>query len=649
MLKSWSIDNFKPIVTSGDLKLAPVTILAGRNSSGKSSLLQSILMIAQTLSSKVVDRPLLPTGLNVQLGTFDDILSTNSSSRNVTVGFEMEFETDQDNTKDKDIRFRSEADVRSIKVNAVFNSASSASTSAIEAAKVVVESVCMDIDDSRFLAEKAGATNKAFDTLEAMDFRFSFDIEKLNEEQLQHFLERVSTEHLRLVPYVGEQANYIGRFKHQNEKAEQTVLVHLSHFLPTRFVRKFREEERRLLSLKRLLRSILRRITSRLSSAPDKILYEILQQYSDVLNPDALLAEEAKIAINDFYEQLPFEPKMHLEQFSGQTLFHFILWLRHVWDASIPPEENLFFEDIAFYPLMLDVVDNCAHASLNTDLGDPKDSEGLEIVVNDSYIESISQAVTRINRFFTSKIRYLGPLRADPQASQKFAPSSELDDVGARGEYAAAVYDANQQAKIEWFNPLTEKVEQGTLSLALDSWVRYLDVANQIKIETAGQSGFSWQVVHKKGRRPLPLSSVGVGVSQVLPILVMGLLAPRDTLLIVEQPELHLHPHVQARLGDFFVGLSRCKKQCLIETHSENLVSQLRYHIVQAGGLEKSDCIIYFVDQDSEGAARFEPVQISPQGNILNWPEGFFDETMLQEDRITAASIKKRAKQTGNG
>lgn len=278
-----------------------------------------------------------------------------------------------------------------------------------------------------------------------------------------------------------------------------------------------------------------------------------------------------------------------------------------------------------------------------------KGTEALEAVTNNIYVENLEGAVEQIIQFFTSKIRYLGPLRADPQASQKFSPSSELDDVGAKGEYAAAVYDANQNANIEWYNPVTKQIERGILKVALDNWVRYLDVANQIKIDTAGQSGFSWQVVHKKGQKPLPLSAVGVGVSQILPILVMGLLAPKDTLLMVEQPELHLHPSVQARLGDFFVGLSKCKKQCLMETHSENLVSQLRYHIVQAGGMENSDCIIYFVDQDNEGAARFEPVQISPQGNILNWPDGFFDETMLQEDRITAAGIKKRANKVKHG
>ena len=129
----------------------------------------------------------------------------------------------------------------------------------------------------------------------------------------------------------------------------------------------------------------------------------------------------------------------------------------------------------------------------------------------------------------------------------------------------------------------------------------------------------------------------------------MGLLAPSNTLLIIEEPEVTLHARVQARLGDFFVGLSKCNKQCLIETHSENLVSQLRYHIVQSGGQEESGCMIYFVDQDEKGAAKFEPIEISAQGNIMNWPGGFFDETMLQEDRITAASIKRRANKAKHG
>ncbi len=155
MLKSWSIENFKPIVNSGELKLAPVTVLAGRNSSGKSSLLQSILMIKQTLSSKLVDRPLLPNELDVQLGTFENILNVNSSSRTLTVGFELEFETEQTLTStdfdrlptstDLNRLLKNRADITSIRLVAVFNSASGngASSSAIEAAKVVVDKVSL--------------------------------------------------------------------------------------------------------------------------------------------------------------------------------------------------------------------------------------------------------------------------------------------------------------------------------------------------------------------------------------------------------------------------------------------------------------------------------------------------------------------------
>jgi len=80
MLTSWSIQHFKPIVNSGDLKLAGVTVLAGLNNSGKSSLLQSILMISQTLSSRVLDRPLLPNGSILQLGTFESVLNDHDPS-----------------------------------------------------------------------------------------------------------------------------------------------------------------------------------------------------------------------------------------------------------------------------------------------------------------------------------------------------------------------------------------------------------------------------------------------------------------------------------------------------------------------------------------------------------------------------------------
>jgi predicted ATPase len=629
MLKSWLIQNYKPILDSGELNLAPVTVLAGRNSSGKSSLIQSILMIAQTLSSRILDRALLPNGPIVQLGTFEDILSEQTSLRTVVVSFELEMEKEEIKIPAKSkVRLVNErlvaglsSNIQSVKVTSQFRSVSTngTSVSAIEASKVNVESISMEVIGSY-------AQSSLFSGSETL-LEFSIDIKSLTPTELDEFLKDVAPEYLRLVPYATTELNYLGTFKLKsklaNTHAPDPSLVSFSHFLPARLIGKYVIEERRKLDIRKMIGMALLNTTG-----SD---FVILEDLSDLLVSHGLRKEILSLCKNEGIQ----------EAFSGRTHLDLIHWYQ-----SLKPDEkkrnvsNKLGEIIA---------QNIQEESPQTAISDSKGIAALEAVTNNVYVENLEGAVEQVVQFFTSKIRYLGPLRADPQSSQRFAPSSELDDVGAKGEYAAAVYDANQNASIQWYNPFDRKNEQSTLKGALDTWVNYLEVANEVKIQVAGQSGVSWQVVHREGHKALPLTAVGVGISQVLPILVMGLLAPDNTLLLVEQPELHLHPSVQARLGDFFMGLAKCGKQCLIETHSENLVSQLRYHIVQAGGQENSDCLIYFVDQDAQGAAKFNSIEISPQGNILNWPDGFFDETMLQEDRITAASLRKRAKKASNG
>ena len=637
MLKSWFIQNFKPILDSGELKLAPVTVLAGRNSSGKSSLIQSILMIAQTLSNRILDRALLPNGPIVQLGTFEDILSEQTSLRTLLVSFDLEMEKEKPRAPvnsrvrlvDGKIVAGLSTAIKSVKTTSRFRSASSngASASAIEASKVNIESVSLEvaISPDRQLPRNQLSLFPEDET--AIGLNFGIDIKRLSPVELDEFLKDVSPEYFRLVPYTTNETNYLGAFtskdKSINVRVPEPSLIAFSHFLPARLIVKYSIEERRKLQL---------------IQAVDRALWlpsdnsALFKELAGFPGSSIVFQDSLKEAVLDFCKEEGIS-----KAFSGRTLEDLISWYKSLkLSQEKRSTRNKLVEIVA-----LGILEQSSHLE--------KGTEALEAVANNIYVESLEGAVEGIIQFFTSKIRYLGPLRADPQAAQKFAPSSELDDVGAKGEYAAAVYDANQDASIRWYNPLNEKIEHNALKVALDIWARYLGVANEVKIQMAGQSGVSWQIVHMEGHKALPLTAVGVGVSQILPILVMGLLAPSNTLLLVEQPELHLHPSVQARLGDFFMGLAKCGKQCLIETHSENLVSQLRYHIVQAGGQENSDCLIYFVDQDKQGAARFNPIDISPQGNILNWPDGFFDETMLQEDRITAASLKKRAKKTQNG
>jgi predicted ATPase len=127
------------------------------------------------------------------------------------------------------------------------------------------------------------------------------------------------------------------------------------------------------------------------------------------------------------------------------------------------------------------------------------------------------------------------------------------------------------------------------------------------------------------------------------------LLADRDTTLVFEQPELHLHPMVQTRLGDFFLSIVLAGKQCLIETHSEYLVSRLRHRAAAEGKTNRvtDNMKIYFVEKKN-GASDFRDVNVNEYGAILDWPEGFFDQSAREaEDILRAAMKKRRAERSG--
>jgi predicted ATPase len=128
----------------------------------------------------------------------------------------------------------------------------------------------------------------------------------------------------------------------------------------------------------------------------------------------------------------------------------------------------------------------------------------------------------------------------------------------------------------------------------------------------------------------------------------MSLLADRDTTLIFEQPELHLHPKVQTRLADFFLSIVLSGKQCLIETHSEYMINRLRY---RAAAEEHSNRVpdslkIYFVEKN-DGASHFREVTVNEYGAILDWPEGFFDQSQFEAESILRAAAAKKRKKRG--
>ncbi len=121
----------------------------------------------------------------------------------------------------------------------------------------------------------------------------------------------------------------------------------------------------------------------------------------------------------------------------------------------------------------------------------------------------------------------------------------------------------------------------------------------------------------------------GFGITQVLPIIVAILSAKRDDLLLIENPEVHLHPGGQARMGKLLAQAAGAGVQVMIESHSDHILNGIR-RAVRDGVLEASDAALYFFrprhEAEASGAAQIESPSIDAEGGIDNWPAGFFDQ-----------------------
>ena len=266
---------------------------------------------------------------------------------------------------------------------------------------------------------------------------------------------------------------------------------------------------------------------------------------------------------------------------------------------------------------------------------------------------NVLASVHYLNEFYSHGIRFLGPLRDEPRPLYPLVANVDPTDVGLKGEYTAAVLDGHKELRIPYIPPQVingdstlRKTSTRSLEAAVVDWLKYMEIADTVETQDRGKHGHEMKVTTSGTRTPQDLPHVGVGVSQVLPILVMCLLAENDTTLVVEQPELHLHPLVQTRLADFFISIALLGKQCIIETHSEYLINRLRFRIASdPKNVLNPITQIYFLEKDENGHSSFQEVIVNEYGAIADWPKGFFDQSQLEAEEILKAATKRRQAQ----
>lgn len=246
-------------------------------------------------------------------------------------------------------------------------------------------------------------------------------------------------------------------------------------------------------------------------------------------------------------------------------------------------------------------------------------------------------------RFFRTAVRYLGPLREAPHVLYDPGPSKL--DLGPKGEFAAAVLHAQVHRSV--LTPLPDGHSRSMrLGEALNLWLAEFGLAQRARSEDRGRIGIGLSVTPPNLDREVDLTSVGVGVSQILPVLLLCLLAEPGSLLVLEQPELHLHPKLQQDLADFLLACTRTGRQLVIETHSEHLVNRLRYRIAADDSSTTQQLVgLVFAESDG-GVTRYREPEINAYGGLgEDWPAGFLDLTAREAQDLVRTSLAKRKRQ----
>lgn len=243
-------------------------------------------------------------------------------------------------------------------------------------------------------------------------------------------------------------------------------------------------------------------------------------------------------------------------------------------------------------------------------------------------------------------ISYLGPLRSHPQRIYQWSGDTPAS-VGQMGEYAvAAILAAQGEGR-----RLNRQVGGHTKGFAefTAAWLKDLGVISDFSVRPVAEGRKEYEVLVKTHAKApeVKITDVGFGISQVLPALVQAFYCPPHSTVWMEQPEIHLHPQVQAELADVFISATQAREggkardvQLIVESHSEHFLNRLQRRVAE-GQVKPEDVAVYFCRR-AGSVTELEPLRLNMFGEIENWPENFFGDEMADIAGRTLAAMRRK-------
>ena len=600
MLREYRLTNFKAFGETVTIPIRPLTLIFGANSSGKSSIFQSLLLLKQTLEeAKNPNIALLLKGSLVDLGTYRDFVHRHEVKRDF--GFGARFDLERADTLPESAQKIVESDpelAQKIVERDKDSLRPELAQKIVESASVTKAGLTVQFssDEEGYAATPRNVDLAVGDQKQAVISYLSY----------RHYLSRLASEKFSALTdkFIALTKEWIALKEEDKDEEANNIRTKMGE------VQKQSEKQ-----------------------------YKIYKRYSDL--------EEVTIKPeSEFWRYWWSCTKSYIRE----KLDHEAVWLYGTKEGEgNTDDKDDFFEKLGNYRFEDAVRDlgnalRSSTADYQNFLPNGHDITSVSCPFQVSYFYSLypkgeyvdgldispfTLHVCSTFRRLLEDLVYLGPLRSYPERHYEFSGDT-TDYVGQSGEYLPSILFQRP-----------ELLEQTNKDLERLKMKYQLKVSKlQYEEDPSPSNVFSLRLVDTETNTDASLRDVGFGISQVLPVVAQSCLSKKKTLL-VEQPEIHLHPAHQAELGDMFIrsALGEQKNTLLLETHSENLILRILRRIRETNDNElpegsppirPEDVAVLYVQPGENGAQVIE-IPVTEDGDFAcPWPQGFFEESVKE-------------------
>ena len=598
MFTEIGIENFKAFGKMQRIPLKPITLLYGPNSSGKSSLMQALLMLKQTLEeSGDKDITLLPKGNLVDVGNYQEFINRHDVKKDFRLSISFRYFAELGEFGGAPIQIEGEKDDLSLEFTFSRDKTDEVLLKSINLRESLYPNPLMvwkNVWTIPYLKRAILKKRAEFEQTEKLkDFDICIaDLKKsilvLDHICLEHHFLELQWSWLGPIIQIGRGRVTSRPYANRNHaKHRETIdeIKKLQRYL-TKELQEIEAESNKLNATDYDLADLAIRKAKFKQSKNilklTKIIHRSLMRssYKDILKICNYPASHRLIAISNCFA----DDKVAL---SGK--------------------ETRLFQYIPEF----------------ASLGKPEtDTSEIYEELN---LANFFPWVSSLFKDYLRRIAYIGPLRECLERVY-FSSGNSPSSVGKTGKNMPDIL-----------------LKRPGLVNKVNEWFKRFEMGYVLHPPLPTSNDFKLTLRDEKADCPVSPKDVGFGVGQLFPILVQGLLS-ENKIILIEQPEIHVHPRLQAELGSFFAAVAGRTpsdsdfsdpltldygNQLIIETHSENIILRLQ-KLIRKGELKKEDVAVIYCDKIPEGTVATE-LRLNDKGEFIDpWPHGFFEESFKE-------------------